>query len=150
MAGVLFLTQRQRLEMLGFNLYAIRFVELAGLIRVVIRRELRLSPLNAVDRAFILVYVFSTVVYLLRSSEGAAYQIGVMVDAFLCYFTFRGLIRDIEDLRWFLRAFVLLLIPFAGLVLFESITTNNLFSAMGAVKVEDFIRAGRLRCQGSF
>lgn len=150
MAGVLFLTQGQSLNVLGLNLYAVRFVELAGFARVLIRGEVTFSNLTAIDRALLLTYGYSTAVFLLRSSEGAVFQIGVMIDAYLCYFTFRGLIGDLEDFRWFLRAFLLLLGPFAALVLFESLTTNNLFSYMGAVRAEDFMRAGRLRCQGSF
>jgi hypothetical protein len=151
MAGVLFLTQGQQLQVFGFNLFAIRFVELAGFIRVTARGELTSYRLNSIDRALLILYIYATVVFVLRSSEGVAYHIGMMVDAFLCYFTFRGLIGGFEDFNWFLRHFLLLLIPFAALVVFESLTKYNLFTVMGGVtRVEDFMRGGRLRCQGSF
>jgi hypothetical protein len=150
MAGALYLTQGQQAVVFGFNLFAIRFVELAGFIRVVIRREFYFSRLNGIDRALLLLYIYTTIVFLLRSSESQAYQIGMAVDAFLCYFTFRGLIGGVEDFIWFLRAFIILLAPYVLLVLVESMTRYNPFSVMGGVNFGDVLREGRLRCQGSF
>jgi hypothetical protein len=150
MAGVLYLTQGQQVSVVGFNLYAIRFIELAGFIRVMGRKEFSFSRLNRMDRVFLLLYIYSTVVFLLRSSEGHANQIGIAVDAILCYFTFRGLVGGIEDFRWFLRAFIILLAPYAMLILFESLTRHNPFNFMGGVVYGDWVREGRLRCQGSF
>lgn len=151
MGGVMFLTQGQTWEVFGFNLFAIRFVELAGFIRVVVRGELVSYRLNAIDRALLLLYIYATIVFVLRSSDAIAYHIGIMVDAFLCYFTFRGLVGGFDDFEWFLRRFLLLLLPYSALVVFESLTKHNLFTVMGGVtRVEDFMRGGRLRCQGSF
>ena len=147
-AGVLYLTQLQQVTVVGYNLFAIRFLELAGFLRVMARREFSFASLNSIDKAFLALYLYATIVFLLRSKDGQAYQIGMAVDAFLCYFAFRGLIGGIEDFCWFLRAFVILLIPFVGLVLAESFTGKNPFAAMGAVT--EFVRDGRARCQGSF
>ena len=133
MAGVLYVTQGQQIQVLGLHLFADRFLELAGFIRVMARREFVFSQLNRIDFAVLLLYCYTTVVFLLRSSDGMAYQLGVAVDAFLCYFAFRGLMANIEDLEWFLRGFLMLLAPYTLLVLFESFTRHNLFSAMGAV-----------------
>jgi hypothetical protein len=150
MAGVLFLTQGVALQIAGFNVFATRFLELAGFIRVMGRREFSFSTLNKVDKALIWLYGYSTIVFLLRSSAGQVFAIGVMVDAFLCYFTFRGLIGDMEDFQWFLRAFLFLLVPFTLLILWESFTKHNLFSALGGVPNGTWGRANRLRCFGSF
>jgi hypothetical protein len=151
MAGVLYLTQGQQVEVLGFNLYAIRFMELAGFIRVMARKEFPLSQFNRVDRSFLLLYVYTMVVFLLRSSDGFANQIGTTVDALLCYVTFRGLVGGLDDFRWFLRAFLFLLAPYAVLVLFESMTGRNpFFMALGGDVYGDWIRNGRPRCLGSF
>jgi hypothetical protein len=150
MAGVLYLTQGQQIAIFGFNLYAIRFIELAGFIRIMTRKEFSFFRLNRMDRVFLLLYIYTTAVFLFRSSEGYANQIGIAVDAFLCYFTFRGLVGGIDDFRWFLRAFILLLAPYTVLVLFESVTRHNPFSFMGGVVYGDWLREGRLRCQGSF
>ena len=46
------------------------------------------------------------------------------------YFIFRGLIGDIDDFRWFLRAFTILLIPYVALLLVEMRTGQNPFNAL--------------------
>jgi hypothetical protein len=153
MAGTLYLTQGQQIDVVGFNLYAVRFMELAGFIRVMARREFSFSRLNGIDRSVLLLYVCTTIIYLLRSSDlptGKANQIGTAADAILCYFTFRGLVGGIEDFRWFLRAFLLLLAPYALLVLYESVAGHNPFQSMGGVDLGSWSREGRPRCNGSF
>jgi hypothetical protein len=149
MAGVLYLTQSQALTVFGVNMFAVRFLELAGFARVALRRELALTKFNQIDRMLFLLYGFTTIVYLLRASDGQAYVVGMAVDAYLCYFTFSRLIRDLDDLRWFLRSFALLLLPYAGLVAIEAITHHSLFSFLGEGKY-DWTRNGRFRCVGSF
>ena len=151
LAGVLYLTQEQQVDVLGFNLYAYRFLNLAGFIRVLSRREFSFRGLTGIDRALLWLYGYATVVFLLRSVTGQGYQVGLAVNAFLCYFTFRGLIADIDDCRWFLRAFLLLLAPFALLVMVESLTGHNLFTVLGGIAGEaKWMRHGRPRCFGSF
>jgi hypothetical protein len=154
MAGILYLTQAQKVDVAGFNLYAVRFVELAGFFRVVIRRELSLSGLTRIDFTLGLFFLYTACIYLLRSGENPAFVIGQAVDAFLSYFTFRGLISEIEGLKWFLRALTILLIPFVALVLIETLTSKNLFSVLGAADRAAFgdmwFRDGRMRAVGSF
>jgi hypothetical protein len=149
MAGALYLTYAQQVYVLGFNMFALRFLELAGFSRVIARGEYSFARLNKIDRSLLLLYSFSAIVYTLRSTEGQAYVIGNAVDVCLCYFTFRGLVADAEEFRWFLRAFVVLLAPFAVLVLIESLTRYNVFSIMGGGAFA-WEREGRLRCIGSF
>lgn len=151
MASVLYLTQGQTVDLAGFNMWATRFIELAGFIRVMARHEFSFHQMNKVDYALVWLYVFSTVVFLLRSSTGQAYQIGMAVDAFLAYFAFRGLLKDMEDFQWFLRAFVFLLAPYALLVLMESRTGHNPFAVIGGIEGgPNWMRHGRPRCFGSF
>ena len=150
MAGVLYLTQGQQIQVLGLNLFSVRFLELAGFIRVMSRREFSFTTLNKVDQALIWLYSYATIVFLLRSSEGQASAIGTAVDAFLCYFTFRGLVGNMEEFRWFLRAFPVLLAPYALMVAYESFTHHNPFAAMGGVADGTWGRGNRIRCFGSF
>jgi hypothetical protein len=151
-AGMLFLTEEQALSILGFNLYALRFIELAGVIRIIARQEFSRSEFNRLDQAFVLLYAYTTIVFLIRSSEDQANQIGYAVDALFCYFTFRGLLKDTADLRWFLARFVVLLVPYTMLVLTESFTGHNPFSVVGGLDGYGgtWVRAGRVRCFGSF
>jgi hypothetical protein len=151
LAGVMFLTEGLQIQIVGFNLYAIRFLELAGFVRVLSRHEFSFARLNRIDRALLWLYGFMVVVFLLRSEDGQAYQIGAAMDAFLCYFTFRGLISEMDDLRWLLRALVILLIPYVLLVIFESMTGHNLFKLVGGMEGgAHWMRHGWPRCFGSF
>jgi hypothetical protein len=151
MGGVLFLTQGQTFQALGLNMFAIRFVELAAFIRVMLRREFAFRNLTNIDKLLLLLFAYTTIVFLLRSNVDQANRIGVAVDAYLCYFAFRGLMRGgMEDFRWFLKHFLLLLNPYTAFILVESVFHNNIFSSMGGVIYGDWFREGRIRCQGSF
>jgi hypothetical protein len=75
MAGVLYLTQGQQLQVLGFHVFAARFLELAGFIRVIARREFSFSQFGAVGKMLLVLYAYGTVIFLLRSAEGQAYVI---------------------------------------------------------------------------
>jgi hypothetical protein len=148
-AGVLYLTGAQQVQVLGLNVFAMRFLEVAGFIRILSRREFSFSNLNRIDRGLILVYSYTTIIYLLRSTAGDAVIIAQGLDALLCYFTFRGLIRDMEELQSFLRYFLILLVPYTLLAISESLTHRNLFSLIGG-GAYDWVRNGRFRCMGSF
>jgi len=150
LAGALFLTQGQSIDIGGFNIFAMRFVEMAAFARVVSRRELADVHINRVDRMLLVLYLYTTAVFLLRSSVDFAFQIGMAVDAILLYFSFRGLIKNFDDVHQFSRDFVFLLAPFAFLLLIESFTSQNPFAFMGGVSFGDWTREGRVRCFGSF
>ncbi len=81
LAGVLYFSETQSLQLAGLNMYALRFLEVAGFVRVIGRREFRLGKLNRIDRVFLLLYGYTTLVFLLRSTGHYAYQIGCAVDA---------------------------------------------------------------------
>ncbi len=155
-AGVLYLSEYATINVLGLNLFSFRFLELAFFLRLVTRREATLSQLNAIDRAFLALFAYSTVVFLLRSSTGQVFQVGAMVDAFLTYFAWRSLLDSPEDFRWFLRAFVLLLIPYALLVVSESLTAGRAIAFTGWHPAGQLgagnymMRGDRIRCVGSF
>lgn len=154
-AGILYLTQQQALNVAGFNLYAFRLLEVAGLARLLARGERFEVPWTSLDKLVVALYGYTVLVYLVRSDEGAyAYQIGTAVDAFLCYFLVRVLATSIEDYKWLLRYLSLLLIPFVPLVVYESMTFQNPFAAIGGVELiragDVWIREGRLRATGSF
>lgn len=150
MAGILFLTQGQQLQIAGFNMYALRFIELAGFFRVVVRKEFSFSNLTRIDRIFLILLAYSTIVFLLRSEFGHANQIGTALDTALAYFSFRGLLNGVEDLKWFLKSFLVLLIPYTAIVLVESFFHFNAFASMGGIEFGSWMRDGRPRCQGSF
>jgi hypothetical protein len=150
MAGVLYLPLAQYIIVAGFYLYPTRFLVLVAFIRVVSRGEFSLSRMNGVDRALVWLYTFTTVVFLLRSSEGQVGQIGGAVESMLCYFAFRGLVGGIEEFKWLLRSLVILLLPFVFLTVVERLTGQNGFAFLGGVEKAVFVREGRPRCFASF
>jgi hypothetical protein len=153
-AGILYLTQRQQVDVGGVNLYALRFVELAGFARVVLLREFSLDRLGTLDRVLIALHVYTFSIFALRSNEPKTYELGMAVDALLSYLTFRALIDGAETLRWFLKALTVLVVPYGVLVAYETITFRNPFAAIGGVEMalggDTWVRAGRLRAVGSF
>lgn len=149
-SGVLYLIQAKGYLVFGLNIYPVRFLEIAGCVRVMARREFSFNKFNQIDGVFVLFYSFTSIVFLMRSTEGFAYQIGIAIDASLCYFIFRGMIWNIDDLKWFLRMFPNLLFPFMILLLVERIKAYNPFGLMGASFDIQFFRDGVPRCMGSF
>ncbi|MCX7102660.1 MAG: hypothetical protein NTX38_14550 [Methylobacter sp.] len=148
MAGVLYLTNAQLINLFGLNLFAIRFLELAGFTRILIRKEFSFSKLNGIDRVVLLLYIYSTLVFLLRSKVDLGSHIAMMMDAIFCYFTFRALIISTEDLKWFLGVFAVILFPYVALVTVDMLTHHNPFTLIGGRTFVE--RQGRLRCMGTF
>lgn len=148
MAGVLYLTQSEAIDLAGFNMFAVRFLELAAFVRVLARREFPLTRWTKIDQAVVWLYLYTAIVYWLRASEEQANVMGRTADALLCYFAFRGLIADMPEFQWFLRSLVVLLLPYVSLILVESLTHHNLFSFMGGAY--NWVRDERFRCVGSF
>ena len=150
LAAVLYITQGQAVDIFGFNFMAIRFVELTAFLRVLFRHELPAGKLLKMDRWLIAALVSYVVVFTLRTGEINKYQIGLMVDGLLVYFVFRGLFADWDDFRFFMKGAVVLLVPFAFLMEYESHVGRNLFAAMGGVPETPVFRTGHYRCQASF
>jgi hypothetical protein len=156
LSGALYLSQSQRIDLLGLNLFPTRLLEIALAARLIARHEWSFSRLTALDKAFVALYIYATVVFLLRSPDGQAFRVGMMVDAFIVYFSCRSLIESPDDFRWLLRSFVLLLIPFVLVVIVERITAHSPLAFMGWGASDElggsagWVREGRLRCFGSF
>lgn len=160
MAGVLYLTQGQAIDVLGLHLYPVRILELAGFIRVMARREFSFSRMNGIDKALILAYGYTAIVFLLRTAMGGGTssdigqvstmdKVGILVDAGLCYFAFRGLVGTVGEFVWFLRSFVVLLVPYVVLLSIERLTGQNPFAIVGGL-AQTWVGGDRIRCFGSF
>lgn len=160
MASILYLTQGLVVEILGVHMYALRFLEAAGVVRIFRRREFIFSRLHRLDYLLLWTFCYKLAIFVLRSSLGYGTsadisassmvgQIGTTIDIFFGYFLFRGLIGSLAEFTWCLRAFTLLLLPYVALVAMERVTWHNPFAAMGGMP-EIWIEPGRLRCYGSF
>ncbi len=139
-----------------------RFLELAGAVRVLGRREFQWRDVGRLDRAVIIAYAYVTLMVVLRAAFGygtsadikmatPTSKIGEFIDVLLLYVTFRGLIKSPSDIRWLLVSTVPLLLPFVGLLWIERTTGANPLAAIGAIpRVWIDADGGRVRCMGSF
>lgn len=161
--GILFLSQRGGIELGGLRMHSGRLMELAAFIRVVSRRELVAGWFGPIDRAVILTYSLMTVAYLLRGAFGYGTspavtmttpmsKIGDLVDILLVYFSFRGLVHELEDFRWLLRRIIVLLIPVVLCLAIERSTFSNPLTIFGSVPTVfiDDVDGLRIRCYGAF
>jgi hypothetical protein len=149
-AAVLYITQGQTIDVGGINMMAIRFVEIAAAIRVVVRKELASVRITRPDVLLLLFFLAYMTVTLLRTGEVDAYTLGLTVDGVLAYFAFRAIISTQEDFIIFMKGTVMLLVPFAMMMTWEAIKGQNLFSFMGGVPEIPIYRGKYFRCQGSF
>lgn len=148
LAGVLFLTNAQALDVNGVHLFPMRILEVSAIVRIFLRGEVVAVSFNTIDRLVFALYAYTLVVFVCRSDVEHSYVLGVAVDAIFCYFSFRALVRKAEDLVWILNAFVILLIPYVSLLVVEATTESNPFQIIGGTTFVE--RGERLRCMGSF
>jgi hypothetical protein len=150
-AAVCYLTEAQVVE-LGFHFTAVRIVLLAGLIRVVARGEMGRWRLNTIDRTVIFYALAILIISTLRvgTVEQFVYRVGGFYNVLLAYFVFRSLVREKRDYHEVLARVAFVIVPFALLMLFESLTDRNLFSGFGGVLEFSWVRDGHVRCQGPF
>jgi hypothetical protein len=149
MASTLYLTQGQAVE-IGFNLFSTRFIEMAAFARILMRGELRRISFVPVDRLLLIFFSVMVGIYTIRSGYIDAYQFGTAVDGWLCYFSLRALIVDLDDFTFLMKGTALLLVPFALLMTLEATTGHNLFVFMGGIQDTPEFRNGHYRAQGSF
>src|SRR5260221_4198731 len=148
-AAVCYLPQTEAIN-LGFHFYAIRLVLLAGIIRVFTRGETKGFRWGRVDRALLSYALVIMIMASLRDPYEFTYRLGNLYDILLGYFTFRCLIRNEDDFRRILSKTAYVLLPFAGLMLYESFTNHNPFSVFHGVFVSSEVRYAHVRAIGPF
>jgi len=147
--GVLCLGQNATMDIAGMNFFPVRILGWACFFRVLLRKEFSFSQLTRTDNAFIVLYVFTTLVLLLREPETAALRVAKMLDNLFTYFALRGLVRSPEELKSTVKFIGLALIPFVILLTVERTTGQNLFVYLGHPG-KIWLREGAARCFGSF
>ncbi len=120
--------------------------------RVLVRGEINITPLNALDRTMLVWAFVATVTHtMLVGTMGALInRMGFVYNALGFYFIFRILIVDVEDVMRLGRALAVLMIPLAISMVVEATTRQNWFSVFGGVSSTAAIRDGEIRAQGAF
>lgn len=151
-AAVCYMTEGYPLDFAGFHFTAIRFVLLAGLVRVAIRGELGRLRLNTIDRSLITFASAVLIISVLRvgTISELVYQTGCLYNVILAYFVFRCFLRDERDYQEVLVKLALAIVPLALLLFLESRTGRDLFATLGAVSEFSMVRDGQLRAEGPF
>lgn len=147
--GVLYMTLGQSIDIGGLNIFPTRILTLIAFVRVLMRGEWSISMLNGIDKILILTFFYQAAIFILNGNGRPINMIGQFIDVILAYFTGRGLLRTFDDLKWFLRALPILLLPYVLLLYVESSTGSNPFASIGGASEHAF-RNGRPRCMGSF
>ena len=148
-AAVCYLPQTEALN-LGFHFYAMRLVLLAALIRVMIRGENKGFVWGRLDRALVVYSLVIVVMASIRAPNECTYRLGNLYDILLGYFCFRCLIRDADDFIRSLKRASLVLVPFAGLMLYEAATNHNPFAVFNGVEISSEVRYAHVRATGPF
>jgi hypothetical protein len=151
-AGICYLTEGLPLDVAGFHFTGIRFILLAGFIRVMARGELNQVRFNTIDRSLFIFALAILIISTLRvgTSTELVYQTGTLYNVFLAYFVFRSLLKEEHHYRDVLAIVAFVIIPFALLMFFESLTNRNVFAVFGGVSDPDMMREGQIRAQGAF
>ncbi len=153
MAGVCYVTQGQQYYVISFHFTAIRIIVLAGIVRSVLRGGFRGLQFNNLDKVVIGYAISLLCIYTARerTTDALVYMLGCAYDIILPYFCFRCLLTNLEDAQAFVRGLAFLIIPYALLLILESVTYRNPFSSMGGQGWDEIVmREGRIRCVAGF
>lgn len=147
-----FVSQAQRLALLGLDFNFLRIMVLFGWVRVMMRQEGKGFQWHALDWAMLAYAVVNSTVYSLHYATPSAVinRLGTSFDTVGMYFLFRVLVRSLDDVRQAIRWAMVLAIPVAVGFFLEKSTGRNLFAFLGGVPEFTRVREGRLRVQGAF
>jgi len=137
---------------LHFNVY--RIIILAGLARWMMSK--RSAPLaggfNFMDRICVPLFLcfFLTNSLLYMQSQALIKNTGDLLDALGGYIVIRFLIRDREDVVRTIKVLASIAIVNAVCMLNEQRAAQNVFGYLGGIPLQDTVRDGKIRSQGSF
>lgn len=151
-AAMMYITQGQQIEILGFHFTTMRMVLLLGTLRGFASGWFRELEYNSIDRAVVVFVIVLAGVFMLRcrTTTILVYCMGMDYNILLSYFLSRVLVRDLAELEDFLKVILLGSIPFTLFLMEEGHTGHNLFAMFGGVGATDMYRDGHFRASGAF
>lgn len=134
------------------SFYPARLIIIFGTIRVLIKGELSLDKLNAIDKLVILwsFLMIITNVVSPREDNSIIARFGFVYDVIGIYFLYRFWIRSKNDFMSIAKAAAVVFFVLSLFMFYEKTKNFNLLSYLGGVKPFPTIRDGKIRCQGSF
>jgi hypothetical protein len=150
--GVCYMTVGQGVVLGPFHFTIIRMLVAVGIVRVIARGERMAERVNGLDK-FVIAWaawaLFSSVFHEYPLSA-FVYRTGIVYNACGIYFLLRVFCRSLDDVLGLCRITAILLVPVAMEMMYETLTSHNLFSAFGRVPMSPVVRLGRIRAQGPF
>jgi hypothetical protein len=136
---------------LGFNFNTVRILLLAGLIRLIVRKELYADTINSIDKVFMYGVFVESISYILVWKQAGAIinRAGFIFSALGVYIFLRSLIRSKEDVVLVIKVFAVAVLLISPLMWYEHISQYNPFSLVGGREFSQ-IRDIRVRAQGPF
>ncbi len=152
LAGSLYMTLGQGIEIATIRLPVYRMMLLVGLLRVIIKGESLPGGLNLVDKLVIGWSCWGIFASLFHDPEraGIISACGNVFNLTMIYFLIRIWCTDLDEVRDIVIFVAFLLVPIAIEMVMEKVTGKNLFSVLGGVPENVVMREGKLRAQGPF
>jgi hypothetical protein len=128
----------QAIELGPFNLTVLRMLIAFGFVRVIARGERLMGGLNSLDWLMVAWAAWALISSFFHAeiAEVLVNRLGLVYNGCGIYFLLRVICQSLDDTVKLCRMAAILLIPVSIEMLFERITGNNLFSALGARKLE--------------
>lgn len=141
----------QRISFIGFDFPVMRIVVIAGLFRVISKKETKEIVINDLDRAVILWTIVSFVIYciLYRAANPIFLKVARTIDYSGTYLICRALIRNTDDIKEIMKFQTIIIIIFSMTMLIEFYTRKNPLSYIGNIG-SSYVRDGKYRCKGVF
>lgn len=152
LVGVCYIPAASVMQLGPFHFSAVRILIIAGVIRVLKKRERLTGRLNGMDWLLVFWGLWAVFSGLFHKDPSAAvvYRLGLVYDACGIYFLLRAFCQKIEDIEGMCCLLAIILLPVAAEMLYEKITAHNLFSLLGGVSPIPYIRDGKIRANGPF
>jgi hypothetical protein len=140
----------QEIIIADLNFTVLRFCVLAGLVRFVVRNEIRHIRWNVFDKLVLAWSVVGSIVYVIQwgSTDAVVYKCGMMFDCLGMYWLFRNAITCWDDIIRVIRYFAFFAIISAPLIMLEKFQQRSFYEIFGPVGAQ--FHRGRFRCAGPF
>ena len=150
LAGLL-IPQAVSLVVSGLHFNVSRLLLLAGLTRLLVRRERYPVTLNSLDKVIIYLLLVESFAYILvwRQAGAIVNRAGFLFSTMGTYIFLRSLVRSKEDVVRVIKVFAFVVLLIAPLMWHEHNTQRNSFSWVGASEFSN-LRNNRVRAQGPF
>src|SRR3990172_1578095 len=125
----------QKFQIFTLNFIIFRVLVLAGWIKIIISKDLKLGKLTKTDKAIIYWVILSSTVYIIQqyNIDAVKNRLGFAYDAIGVYFLYRILIKRKEDIDTIINSLAIVSAIVAISMSIEQLTGKNWFYVFGGV-----------------